>query len=406
MAKVLNKHKGSINCIVALQDNLFGCGGEHFSVYSTAGQLLGVHARYNRDSNLHALLPIKNSRIVAVSDSEIIEVLSLADQDDDLPAGAVATPRGSLGTILGTSMPNSLPANTPMQYAVNSAAMLDGSDSADGSQGAAPAPLQLFRQLTGHRDSVRCLAQATEAMFATASLDGVIVLWSAYSLTKVKHFNYHEIYKTSHTYLCSVGALLAVDSTMMAAAIGHGFTVYNVNTGNVVAKVASAHEADIQHMLLVAKGRVLVTCAADANIRLWSLAHLFDDCNTDDVHLAARNALAAPLVHSGNVALSPLRQRRVLQGSPKSSPRRLPFAPGHSPDHHKHSGASSTNTPSLLPPCIGEMMAHSGTVNQLVACGPHAFASCGSDHWVILWKNGAWQWRQRNLVASHVLRKL
>jgi hypothetical protein len=42
--------------------------------------------------------------------------------------------------------------------------------------------------------------------------------------------------------------------------------------------------------------------------------------------------------------------------------------------------------PPLRPVLVGEMWVHSSCVNNLIALSPFAFASCGSDHLIILWK--------------------
>lgn len=439
--------------------------------------MLGFHSRANKDSDLHALLAIKGERIVTASNSERVEVYSLGERDGgNGPLGAIVA-RGAMTSgstrpvldsshLLSPSAAGSLPSAhlhvgsvPPLSSAdAASTALRSGSghhDVASGvggmgetDDGGEPADsIPLFKVLEGHRDSVRCLAHASDGIFATASLDGIILLWSAFSVTKIKTLNYHAQYKTpdSHIYLCSVSSLVALDNYMIAAAIGHGFAVYNINTGQDVARVASAHEADIQHMLLLANGRLLLTAAADAHIRLWSLAHLFDDA-ADGGHVdpvaAARSVLATPfgaVFPAGAMGSVHTHPHSPARASPMHTPRRgtpgsaaaatdgssLPATPSSanrspksSPNAHRRrtpssakrsgkqpGGVSGSVAQQLLPPCIGEMLAHGNSVNRLVACGAHAFASCGSDSLVVVWKNGAWQWRQRNLIATHMLQR-
>jgi len=46
--------------------------------------------------------------------------------------------------------------------------------------------------LAYHRESVRCLIKISDALFASASLDGAIVIWHTSSLSPLKTLTYPE----------------------------------------------------------------------------------------------------------------------------------------------------------------------------------------------------------------------
>ena len=73
-----------------------------------------------------------------------------------------------------------------------------------------------YKPLAYHRESVRCLVRVSANSFASASLDGSIVLWSADSLlTPMKVLNNPEQYRNQEkVYIYNVKYLLPLGDVM------------------------------------------------------------------------------------------------------------------------------------------------------------------------------------------------
>lgn len=421
---------------------------------------MGLHSRLNEDSALHTVIAIKSSRLVAASNSNKLEVFSVGEQNTQSgPLGALVdsgisgargismAARRRLNVDDAPKMPvgSAPPLSTAAQHSA-SAAREGGAGEEDAygngwdaQQDAAEDALDLFKVLRGtdaEDDVIRCLLHASDGIFASASLGGVIQLWSSFSLTSVRRLDQVVPLADVKALGNYTFQLVPLDNYMLAAAVGHGFVIYNINLGTVVAHVQNAHSAAVEHLLPMCNGRLLLTAGMDACVRLWSLAHLFDDATESGEPSPGDPLEAAYTLLSTPLGSSPAPRRQGQQGygansapspyRPPSSPRSSPSSP-RKPGTYNAQGAKSASagskrgTPSkakgsprrpkagsrgsLLPPCIGEMQGHSNSVNRLVSCGLHMFASCGSDSMVILWTNGAWQWRQRNLIAAHIMRR-
>lgn len=113
----------------------------------------------------------------------------------------------------------------------------------------------------------------------------------------------------------------------MAAAIGHGFRVYDVLSGNCVFDCFNQHDAEVNSLISLYDGSRIVSASSDACIKLWGTEQNFN--------FKSREA---------------------------------------------HTGGKMT------PIQMGEMWAHSDAINQLLACTENSLASCSNDRTVILWK--------------------
>ncbi|EDO42332.1 predicted protein [Nematostella vectensis] len=296
----LTEHSMSIKCLVSLQEmNCFLSGGQSLCLWGANGALLSKLERSSEHSDIHTMLPIKNNRVVAASNKTLVV------------------------------------------YSVKY--------SEDSSEGPSTLQIAFFRKLSSHREAIRCLVHVADSMFASASLDGAIVLWSSHSLSSTRQLNLMKNYEgNSHMYPYSVQHLFSVDQRYIFASIGHGFILYDAVSGASLAEVKNAHYGKIVHLLLLYDGYMLATCSEDGSIRLWG-------------------APSRPVLFDGDTSILQL-------GTPveKFLGRRL-------------KDLESISKP--VEPCLlGECLAHSGKVNMAVDCGCEGFASCANDDLVVLWK--------------------
>jgi WD40 repeat protein len=103
--------------------------------------------------------------------------------------------------------------------------------------------------LAYHRESVRCLVRLSQHYFVSASLDGAIIVWSCEALAPFKIIVYPEHYRDDNRkYIYDVRFLLPMGERYIAAAIGHGFKVYDALNGDCLIDCKQAHEAEVTHL--------------------------------------------------------------------------------------------------------------------------------------------------------------
>eukprot|EP01087_Luapelamoeba_hula_P014030 TRINITY_DN4049_c0_g1_i3.p1 TRINITY_DN4049_c0_g1~~TRINITY_DN4049_c0_g1_i3.p1 ORF type:complete len:534 (-),score=41.62 TRINITY_DN4049_c0_g1_i3:35-1411(-) len=289
-------HKGSVQCLAKLQTGegrgVFCSGGNDqdlclWKAPAATGSLskpslLGLIHR-KEEENLHCLLPISGQRIVTASNASYLFVYNTDTMAFD-------------------------------------------------------------KLLAYHRESVRCLINISESMFASGSLDGSVVIWQTDTLAPLKILDYPEKFFDNHAYPFAVSHMVTLIDKYLCCAMGRGFRIYDVTSGECVLDNKDAHEAQISQVMQLYKGTRLVTCSADSSIKIWS------------------------------VSPSGLQRRGVRFGR-------------------------STRTAQQ----VGEMWGHSEAVVCLLPFSSDSFASCGADGLVILWKDGRGQWEMRNRYATAAL---
>jgi hypothetical protein len=195
-------------------------------------------------------------------------------------------------------------------------------------------------------------------MFASASLDGVIVVWQMESLTPLKRLSYPDkfvsIDQNRKFYAHAVNHLLVLNQTYLAACIGNGFQIFNINTGESVMQKSDAHESTVYCIISVSGGKRFLTCSADAQIKFWG--------NSNDFSFSE---------DSDNLR------------------------------HSKRKGSHNIQVVSL-----GEMWGHTDQVKTLLKLSETAFVSGGHDNLIILWRDGEEQSLIRNKCAAEAIREL
>lgn len=171
-----------------------------------------------------------------------------------------------------------------------------------------------------------------------------------------------------HTFPYRVRHLLPLGDQYLAAAIGNGFDVYDVLTGDLVLQCENAHDGPVTCIIPLYSGTRLLTSSADSSVRMWQVPK----------HL--------------RFAVDPKWGSRSggISGQGQASRRRA--AP--------HSGANTR------PELIGEMLGHSNSIVELVPLSDNSFASCAADKFVILWKDGQQQSELRNNYATFSMLQL
>eukprot|EP01114_Cavostelium_apophysatum_P013741 TRINITY_DN3396_c0_g1_i1.p1 TRINITY_DN3396_c0_g1~~TRINITY_DN3396_c0_g1_i1.p1 ORF type:complete len:525 (-),score=127.93 TRINITY_DN3396_c0_g1_i1:58-1632(-) len=216
------------------------------------------------------------------------------------------------------------------------------------------------KMLAYHRESVRCLVKVSANSFASASMDGAIVIWKSDTLAPLKILNNPEEYRNKDkVYIYNVKYLLCLSEKYLAAAIGTGFKVYDTMTQECVLECRNAHEAEVNHLISVYDGTRIVSCSADSSIKLWGTTPKFN-----------------------------FRSKGTEDQNPRGSSRNV-------------SAIQRSNRVECV--CLGEMWAHSDSVNQILFFTENNFASCSSDNSVILWKDGRVESELRNRFASLLL---
>jgi len=121
-----------------------------------------------------------------------------------------------------------------------------------------------------HREAVCCLAATPSGLLASASLDGEIKLWSMKTLNCVKSLNYGQEYRdTDHRFTFAVQHLLPIDDRYLLSAVGVGFSLWDVITGECLVNCAKAHRAAVEHVITLYNNERIVTCSADSSLRIW-----------------------------------------------------------------------------------------------------------------------------------------
>lgn len=312
--KIINDHNHAIKCFIQLKDDyddaVYCAGGDQLSLWDQNMKLLHVCKRKSTNY-IKLMLSIKDQKIIAATDKSNLVVYTVSKSDGDIE-------------------------------------------------------LQFSRKLPPHREPITCLINVSDAMFASASQDGTIMVWTTYHLTPTRQFNFNETYKDEikNAFMFNVNHMFSLEQRYIVAAIANGFYIFDTISDRCLVKQSNAHNEEINHMALVNDGSYLATCCVEGIVRLWGAP---TPISSDDV--TERSRATTPLER-----LVGRRMKNVKQDS------------------------------SYLE-LIGECAGHSDSIQLILPCGPAGFISVGSDEMVIFWRDGGLQSERRNKNIREIIQQ-
>lgn len=288
--------------------------------------------------------------------------------------------------------------------------------------------------LVAHREPVRCLISLSPTLFASASIDGQIVIWSATTLTKLFDLNFHKTYiNADHVYIYNVHQLVKLSEQYLAACIGNGYAVYKVTekSAETVMECLNAHSATVLSIAPLYYGTALVTSSADTTIRIWSSKNEFQ-FRTPPAQRANPSSKDQPGSSSkGTPSSTPSKSkggsRDTTSGSSKDSkdpkfghmnnlntdPRAdAKYVPAEKVVERGSMGPIFTlldsdrpATGTYPPRLIGDVCCHSDQVNVILPLTPFSYASASSDGGIVIWRDGRVQSSFRTDLAIQSLKQ-
>lgn len=318
--RTITEHKGTVKCFSVGKSEpcVILTAGQDICVWDAMFKLLAIYQRNSLDY-IHTAINLKTGRFVLATDQPTLYVY-----------------------------------NTPM---VN--------EEEDG-----PLKITEFQKLSPHRESVTCLILISDAMFASASMDGAIIIWTAHRLVATRKFNHFDNFVniTDHTYPYSVQHLIVAEKYYIFAAIGCGFAIFDArydDNKKCIGRVTNAHHSQVTSLIILQNGRYLASSSLDGTVRLWSGSDSYKGTNET---------------------------KKVQLRGPVS---RL-----------FHKNISDFKKFPLKLDLVGQFCGHSNSVTSITDCGEEGFVSVDNDGVIILWKDCEKILRRRDQAIRSVLSKL
>ncbi|KAK3097993.1 hypothetical protein FSP39_015128 [Pinctada imbricata] len=315
--KDITEHGSSVKCLMLIGDDMFVSGGHTLHLWSQYGKLLHTHTQKGEEADVCIMMLTRHDRFVAAANKQLV-VYQRKEiwRDEEL--------------------------SWQISY---------------------------VRALKHHSEAIRALTLVSDILFASGSIDGTILLWSSQTFVPMVTLNSVKDYKgTNNFFPHSIQHLIVESERYVVAAIGCGFSLFDIKTKKLICQKPCAHFSKIMHLSFVCDGSFLATCSEDGSIRLWGARTYTPDTGQEE-----RANLATGVVNQFlNISPEQLRSR---QGQ-------------------------------LLPEpvLLGECLAHSGVVQKVIDCGQEGMFTCGDDGLVIGWKNSELQKLKRNqLLQEQVL---
>jgi WD40 repeat protein len=261
---------------------------------------------------------------------------------------------------------------------------------------------QFEKRLPFHRKSVRCLLRVSSTSFASASLDGAIVVWSADTLSPLRVLTQPEVFRDKHrVYISAVRSMVLLSDRYLAATIGTGFAVFDVLTGACVCDGSGAHDAECTALVSLYDGKRIISAGADAFLRMWGFSTPAGSASHSP--FAPRRAgkggncalehfdrsfswTQAPPPLSAQEEAQLAQQQQETSSAGEQGLAENGGTTGGTPKQIQPLGAASDRQ--RAPLLLGEMPGHSNTIEGLLRLAETSFASSGADHLLMIWKDG------------------
>lgn len=310
--KIVNKHQSTVKCfcLIPSKPMTILSGGQDICVWNQSFNLLFKLERNSLDY-VHTTIAISSKRVVCATDHPNLVIYD----------------------ILEESSPQS---TSPLKSY----------------------ELKQSKKLPGHRKSISHLKIIPESLFVSVSMEGTILIWNAYNLNILRKFNNYEHYENvkDHTFPYKVNDLFIADQRYIIAAIGAGFSIYDVHQDKCVCRKVNAHHSAVSRILLVSDGCCVATSSLDGTIRLWA---------------------------------SPLTQGEQEEVTGPQTSLEILFS---------KSVLNSKNFP-LDIELVGVCNGHSNSVKSINKCSVDGLMSCSSDGMFIFWKDSS-------LIRKHQVKEV
>jgi len=321
--EVLKHHTGSLKCLVEIDSTRFvsGSNDRQLCIWTYIGPSQNGSATYKATSvierqeeeNLHCMIPIIGNRLITGSNSSLLFV-----------------------------------------YRVDTCTY--------------------EKVLAYHRESVRTLININDKTFASGSMDGGIVLWNSDTLTPFKVLHNPEKYRNENrVYIYDVKYLMTLGEKYLAAGIGNGYRIYDLNTGDCAMECKDAHQGELNNLIPLYDGTRIVTSSTDSTVRLWGTSQKINFGKKANEGMIGKYDI----------------YHKVSE-------------PSYGELTEKSKKKRTVKVESI---CLGEMWGHTDSVNHLIQISESSFASCSSDTTVILWKDGRQESEHRNKVITQYIQR-
>ncbi|GFS18885.1 WD repeat-containing protein 41 [Elysia marginata] len=153
---ILSEHGASVRCLNMLTPGMFCAGGENLSLWTRSGQMLHSVQSYSSDDYINQVITLKNERIITAAGKDLFA------------------------------------------YRVNQS----GDNSA--------CTLVEIKQMDLHREAILSLCIVSTSCFASGSVDGMIIIWTASSLQATRKLSVCEGDPDDNRFSHSIQVMLCV----------------------------------------------------------------------------------------------------------------------------------------------------------------------------------------------------
>ena len=336
-------------------------------VWSVAGQLLSSFFMTSVSDNIHSTIFVSDNHLVVATDSPLLFVYSLPTYISMNPA---QKEKKSHNQLLGSQ----------------------------------------------HRDSIQRLCRLSKNLFASASLEGVIVIWK----DTLQGHGRIRVMTTLNNLVANpsnksnkIGAMIKLTTNLLAVAVETSIMIFDALRGEAVLEIPKAHSMSITHLESLYSNQVLVSASVDTTIKLWNLSPLFGKPKSR-VSITAMSAKSASKSSTTPVRHKPVSATNTL-ATPPISPRvdlgvSSPCKSVGSMNNllKKMNTQATENVVSIVSvgvvsPSIAlivELPGHTASISHLVKTSEYSFFSADNDLQMFLWKDDRIASEVKNVLCA------